>query len=264
MAPQEEEGEQPAAASVEPTEQDVNGGDDDMPIDQTEMETNGDVDHNEASIEALNNNKSSASAATKVDAATASSKLDLLAGKLLESSGLLSTRFVARYIHRRRMAVRPHTTAAFGNDGEEEEYREKGHYLSALERILDIHRRTKKDIFAAHHGNDEGVGGEEALSALLGLLPCTPLASHSFSAVNNRSSSIVPAACSSMGEYWSPPFLQSANNGMTMNGLTCPLSKRQHPSPHSFYIYVGYFMVCAYNPSTFKTADNGANHPKEP
>ena len=65
---------------------------------------------------------------------------------------------------------------------QEEEGEQKGHYLLALERILDIHHRTKKYIFAAHDGDDGngGVGGEEASSALLGLLTCTPSASHLF------------------------------------------------------------------------------------
>jgi len=126
----------------------------------------------------------------------------------------------------------------------------------------------------------------------LGVLTCTPSASHSFSAVGSRSSSLVPAARSSTGQYWALPSLQSVNDGTPDSNadgsinidegdddgddddewIDVPSFEEAAPFPPSFYTYLGYFMVCAYNPSAFKSADdanapyhhNGGNHPKEP
>jgi len=222
----------------------------------------------------------------------ASSKLDLLAGKLLESSGLLSSPFVTRHIQRgrkRQLQERrfdqqqpQQTTEDSADDTDDATTTTKFgyHYLSALERILDITHPVANDIVPP-------VTEEVSSSSSSNLFTCTDsAASNSFSATTTGSnngregitSSSVSSSLSMPDKFWSPPPLQTGTTTTTAtttdNGdinddtddtddgeysnMTIPSLEEVAPLSPTFYNYMGYFMICAYNPSAFKTETKSA------
>ena len=218
----------------------------------------------------------------------ATSKLDFLAGKILESAGVLSDPWVNRSLSHNRTT---HDQCRLTHRDEDVdrgcyEDEEKCHfpYLDVLERVLDVSSSklpTELQSTPTNHTNGDDrdtTKRQPNQNCSSTLFTCTD-ASFLFQG-NNQPGTEISSESTEDVRYWTPPPLASPSdpnaNGDSggippssspmeedganvVFGLDVPSLEDMAPFSPSFYEHCACFMVCAYDPTAVKTSENDAS-----